>query len=62
MTDEPSSTTSDAAPEPEAEGLDARGLIDQYARWKRKAALLIWAALGLLLLGLALQALLSPVG
>jgi hypothetical protein len=60
MTDDPSSTTSDAAPE--AEGLDARGLIDQYARWKRKAALLIWAALGLLLLGLALQALLAPVG
>jgi len=50
------------SPSPEAppDGLDARGLIDQYARWKRKAALLIWAGLGLLLLGLALQALFFP--
>ncbi len=37
-------------PNPPQEGYDARGLIDQYARWKRKAALLIWAALGVLLL------------
>lgn len=60
MTDTPPSLTPDAPPEPQ--GLDARGLIDQYARWKRKAALLIWMALGLLLLGLALQAILAPTG
>ncbi|MCS6835835.1 MAG: hypothetical protein NZ750_07440 [Anaerolineae bacterium] len=59
MTDAPS-PPSDAPPEPE--GLNPRGLIDQYARWKRKAALLIWVALGLLLLGLALQALFAPAG
>lgn len=37
-------------PSPQQEGYDARGLIEQYARWKRKAAVLIWAALGALFL------------
>lgn len=37
-------------PENPQEGYDARGLIEQYARWRRKAALLIWGALGFLLL------------
>ncbi|GEM_PF-6419699 len=32
----------------EAESYDAQGLIDMYARWKRKSALWIWGLLAFL--------------